>query len=354
MRLIFCFIAILFVFLLWPRRKRAEKSRLKKTRPIVFFATTFIDEDASRVFVPDRTCPFNCTFTSDPDYASLSDVRVFHPTEFHGFFPEDNPNAVNVHVFFESPVQLPDNALKRNDYFNVTVSYRSTATVYVPYGEFVPNGNATQRQVTTKRKKVLASISNCDLVTSGRAAYLKELEKHIEVTKVGKCYSNRVDSLDQLVDDHYFFLAFENSICPEYTSEKYWRLRNFIVPVVLSRGVLNSHNILNGTFIAASDFESPLELAKYLEFLIANKSEYEKYFEWTQKLKPKKPAPGVYEIDYVKLACVFCRLASQRPKLHAVNIESYWNKSECGLSELEMSNLVTSTMRRRQSGNTDF
>ncbi|KAI6204484.1 Glyco-tran-10-N domain-containing protein [Aphelenchoides besseyi] len=313
----------------------------KKTRPIVFFATTFIDEDASRVFVPDRTCPFNCTFTSDRDYAPLSDVRVFHPTEFHGYFPDDDSNALNVHVFFESPVQLPDNALKRNDYFNVTVSYRSTATIYVPYGEFVSNGNATQRQVPTKRKKVLASISNCNLVTSGRAAYLKELEKHIEVTKVGKCYSNHVDSLDQLVG-------------PEYTSEKYWRLRKLIVPVVLSRGALNSHNILNGTFIAASDFKSPLELAEYLEFLIANKSEYEKYFEWNKTLKTREPAPGVYEIDYANLSCEFCRLATQRPKLDAVNIESYWNKNECGLPELEMSGLVARTMRRRRSGDTNF
>ncbi|KAI6231419.1 Glyco-tran-10-N domain-containing protein [Aphelenchoides besseyi] len=223
MRWIYCFIVLLVVFLLWPSRKRVEKLRPKKTRPIVFFATTFIDEDASRVFVPDRTCPFNCTFTSDRDYAPLSDVRVFHPTEFHGYFPDDDSNALNVHVFFESPVQLP--------------------------------------------------------VTSGRAAYLKELEKHIEVTKVGKCYSNHVDSLDQLVDDHHFFLAFENSIC--------------------------------------------------------------KYFEWNKTLKTREPAPGVYEIDYANLSCEFCRLATQRPKLDAVNIESYWNKNECGLPELEMSGAMT-------------
>ncbi|KAI6198855.1 Hexosyltransferase [Aphelenchoides besseyi] len=111
---------------------------------------------------------------------------------------------------------------------------------------------------------------------SGRFEYVEELSKHINITKIGSCYGNRKSSeeLKKLLDDHYFVLAFENSICPEYTTEKYWRFSDLVVPVLMSRGILNWHNVINGTFIVASDFESPSTLAEHLNSLIDDKSAY--------------------------------------------------------------------------------
>lgn len=78
-----------------------------------------------------------------------------------------------------------------------------------------------------------------------------------------------------LIDNHHFYLAFENTVCPEYTTEKFWRLRQLIVPVVLSRGSMNP-SIPSDSYIAASDFNSPKELADHLSSLIEDKEKYKR------------------------------------------------------------------------------
>ena len=70
-----------------------------------------------------------------------------------------------------------------------------------------------------------------------------------------------------------FYLSFENSICKDYVTEKFWRFKKLIVPVVMKREIYQ--NIMpDGSYIAASDFKSPKELADYLYKLALNEEEY--------------------------------------------------------------------------------
>ncbi|KAI6233446.1 hypothetical protein M3Y99_00913500 [Aphelenchoides fujianensis] len=116
-----------------------------------------------------------------------------------------------------------------------------------PYSRFVARDGGerpadvwSEREVRAaiKRKKsaMLLAISNCSphFAPSGRLAYAAALERHIAVTRVGGCFGRRVsdEELAALVADHHFFLAFENSVCPEYTTEKFWRLNDLIVPLI--------------------------------------------------------------------------------------------------------------------------
>jgi hypothetical protein len=91
----------------------------------------------------------------------------------------------------------------------------------------------------------------------------------------GKALRVDMDCMQKLNNEHHFYLAFENSVCPEYTTEKFWRMKQLIVPVVLSRAAMAPH-VPADCFIAASDFESPQALASYLESLMRNKDEYRK------------------------------------------------------------------------------
>ncbi|KAI6234859.1 Alpha1,3-fucosyltransferase-like proteinue [Aphelenchoides fujianensis] len=112
--------------------------------------------------------------------------------------------------------------------------------------------------------------------------------------------------MKELIDSHYFYLAFENSVCPEYVTEKFWRVKELIVPVVLSRAAMPPH-IPADTFIAASDFATPAALAAHLRWLIAHPQEYRKYFNWTKRYR-RSPLSRA-EING---QCQLCKLAHRQ------------------------------------------
>jgi hypothetical protein len=82
------------------------------------------------------------------------------------------------------------------------------------------------------------------------------LSKHITIDKYGACYGKTCDNAceQNAIADSLFYLALENSICKEYVTEKFWRLRNLIVPIVSIVGAkklsrLEPKNCLNNSEI---------------------------------------------------------------------------------------------------------
>ena len=74
---------------------------------------------------------------------------------------------------------------------------------------------------------------------------------------------------------HRFYLAFENAVCEDYITEKFWKMKNLIVPIVLKGSYYQGNpTIPEGSYIAADQFESPKALAKYLKYLESNETEY--------------------------------------------------------------------------------
>jgi hypothetical protein len=158
-----------------------------------------------------------------------------------------------------------------------------------------------------KKPKVFWYVSNC-MTRSRREDYVAELAKHIDIDIFGKCTSNfpniksdpcQVNDTEACYIDLYrsykFYLAFENSFCNNYITEKYWKIykANYlfntdVVPVV--RGAKNadyellSYDKSKKVFINAESFPSPKALADYLLELDRNHTEYAGYFEWKVKL----------------------------------------------------------------------
>ena len=70
-------------------------------------------------------------------------------------------------------------------------------------------------------------VSNC-AARNGRLQYAMELSKHIQVDIYGacgqlKCLRAEADKCFALLDQHYkFYLAFENSNCKDYITEKFF------------------------------------------------------------------------------------------------------------------------------------
>jgi Glycosyltransferase family 10 (fucosyltransferase) C-term len=89
-----------------------------------------------------------------------------------------------------------------------------------------------------------------------------------------------------LTKDYKFYLSFENSICRDYVTEKFFKaLRHYVVPIV-NGGVDYLQFAPEGSFIHIRDFESPQHLAEYLQYLDKNQTAYEQYFEWRKKYVP--------------------------------------------------------------------
>ena len=109
----------------------------------------------------------------------------------------------------------------------------------------------------------------------------------------GKC-GKPFCSFDQLNDcyerieiDYKFYLSFENSLCRDYITEKFFNLldRN-IVPIVYGAGnyeaIAPPHS-----YIDALKY-TPLQLAEYLDILDKNDTLYNEYFWWKPYYKLAK------------------------------------------------------------------
>ena len=129
---------------------------------------------------------------------------------------------------------------------------------------------------TSKRlKKASWLVSNCK-THSQREQYVQELSKFIEVDIYGGCGNKACpedpnqDCHTYLASNYLFYLSFENSLCKDYVTEKFWSpLSQNIVPVVLG-GANYTQIAPPNSFIDALNFANPKHLAKRLNYLMSN------------------------------------------------------------------------------------
>uniref|UniRef100_F6RUA2 GDP-fucose protein O-fucosyltransferase n=1 Tax=Monodelphis domestica TaxID=13616 RepID=F6RUA2_MONDO len=139
--------------------------------------------------------------------------------------------------------------------------------------------------------------SHCD-VPSDRDRYVRELMRYIPVDSYGKCLQNRElpprlrdtatatsedPELLAFVSRYKFHLAMENAICEDYMTEKLWRpLHLGAVPVYRGSPSVRDWMPNERAIILVDDFESPQQLAAFIDFLDKNDEEYAKYLAYKQ------------------------------------------------------------------------
>jgi len=179
-----------------------------------------------------------------------------------------------------------------------------------------PTAPSSQLQIALKRlekpRLVAWLASNCD-THSDREDYVEQLRKHIEVDVFGKCGDKNCGpanggasnlECDAMIEKNYkFFLAFENSICTDYVTEKFFRtLSRLIVPVVLG-GSNYSRLAPPGSYINALDYPSPVHLAKGLKRLAEDGQSYNQHFWWKDHYE-------VHHVDRESAREAMCSLCS--------------------------------------------
>ncbi|CAB4065146.1 FUT-1 [Lepeophtheirus salmonis] len=145
-----------------------------------------------------------------------------------------------------------------------------------------------------------------------RDDYVRKLQKYMTVDKYGLSGPNfcpdspnpmRIDCKKHHAPYYKFYFAFENSLCRDYVTEKFFHaLRLPVVPVVYGKSnytaVAPPHS-----FIDVRDFKSPKAVAEYLMYLDKNDTAYLEYFKW--KLEGRYKITS-FDQEAQKTLCILC------------------------------------------------
>lgn len=239
-----------------------------------------------------------CTLTTDRKAHTQAEAIVFHPFDMNWTDLPSSRGPAQRYVFLlhESPATGAKLDVQPG-FFNWSMTYRLDSDIPYPYWYLARNASARQAldvgKLLKKQSSVVWFVSNCK-TASKRELYVEHLQKYIPVDIYGACgksgcskfskggYAAVAPCEQAMIDTKYkFYLAFENSVCQDYITEKFyarWRFNS--VPIVLSRKVVQNA-LPSNSFIAIDDFpEGPEQLANYLKFLMNDTHEYLKYFEW--------------------------------------------------------------------------
>ncbi|VBB31854.1 unnamed protein product, partial [Acanthocheilonema viteae] len=265
-------------------------------------------------------------------------------------------HANKYYIFFtqESAANYPTNNLP----FNLTLNFIRNSPISSPYGYTVklaeaskPVGPLINDDIIRNKKIPIAWIvSNCE-TASQREVYVNYLKNYLTVDIFGACGNKhcalRDSCKNELNNVYYFYLAFENSICDDYITEKLWKhgYGHDLIPIVLKRSIVERY-VPPHSFIAIDDFATIRDLANYLKYLMTNQSAYRKYFDWRGEYKVLfLDGSNHDELERPWGFCQLCRLLwmKPRPKYVIKNFADLWSKS-CELS----GTLVNGILREEQ------
>lgn len=176
-------------------------------------------------------CPVkNCRFKKIPEDYESADAVLFKEVPVGLTRPERKPRQTWIYYQLESPIHMQP--IPEGITMNWTATYRRDSVLQTPYGRIgrKTTGNLllssaeTKDYTKTKTKLIAWFVSNCRS-DNGRMSYVTELQKHAEVHIFGDCGTRRCERNDLKCDemlrrDYKFYLAFENSNCREYITEK--------------------------------------------------------------------------------------------------------------------------------------
>lgn len=231
-------------------------------------------------FDSDRCSYNNCEFFTDREIALQADAIVFHQADVN---LKDMPKTRRPHqrwVMFnqESPPNSFNLSPAFDGIFNWSMTYHHRDDVIVPYFETCRRETNTSEDLTVnilnvddKSWAAVWFVSNCR-TSSNRMSYVKELQKYFSVDIIGACSprnikcpkSNHKSCLDTFLPKYRFVLAFENSICSDYVTEKLRNVLPYDVIPIFWGGVDYGRFLPRETFIVASDYPNPKDLARAL------------------------------------------------------------------------------------------
>lgn len=292
----------------------------------------------------------NCRLTYNKKMLSKADVVIFHgfggdmlsKREMLKLQAKRNINSYWVYFIHESPQNARPPPGDYDGYFNLTMGYRRDADITVPYnwewGTWEKRGvddppYRHRNYAQDKDKLIWGGISHCGCI---RESYLKKLKDYIPLDIYGRCgkvISNRVPpecprgsaDCNRRLKKYKFYLAFENSFCLDYYSEKFSEtvLDGHTIPVVMG-GAEYKEVGMPRSYIDVNDFDTIEDLGNYIKYLDENEDAYNRHFEFRKYYKLGKPRSWSCKI------CEMINSGTMKPKIYHKLGDWYSIKNNCG------------------------
>ena len=272
-----------------------------------------------------KSCPFGCTLTDDKSEIQSVDAVIYHFADISwqatGYFQDgagawfsfpEYRRADQVWALYnvEPLTMVWGSTNSWQGVFNWTWSYTRAADIVSPYGGKRQLTDAEKDNIHQStfdynyydakiRSGGIAMISHCT-DDARRYRVISKLRHYIDVRVVGRCGEGCPDgylSCNNLLGDYKFYLAFENSDCYDYVSEKYWRaLERKQIPIVAWK--LNMSDIvIPGSFINVYDFVNLDEAGRFIQKVNTNSTLYNSFFKWHKD----------YTLHYTNGMCELCK-----------------------------------------------
>nr|XP_031547368.1 alpha-(1,3)-fucosyltransferase 10 isoform X4 [Vicugna pacos] len=250
------------------------------------------EEEASGVLPVHHSCHLSAGHTPGTDFNIDSLPLPRKARHDWALFHEESPK--NNYKLFHKPIITLFNytaTFSRHSHLPLTTQYLEGVEVLKSRRYLVPL--QSKNHLRTRLAPLVYVQSDCD-PPSDRDSYVRELMAYIEVDSYGECLRNR-DLPEQLADpasmdadgfyrilaQYKFILAFENAVCDDYITEKFWRpLKLGVVPVYHGSPSIADWLPSSRSAILVSAFSHPRELAGYIRQLDRDDGRYAAYIEW--------------------------------------------------------------------------
>ena len=246
--------------------------------------------------LPDEAT--TCLLTTNTQYYQIADVLYITPC-FTQMYTEPAYPEQLVLTYNRGPEKKRCNDPKQMKWsVDVRVSYTSSSTIPFPFicmsDMRQPLLDALKLKPPTDRHGIVMVVTDCSV--RWRYNYLKELMKYVHIDSYGKCLHNTNMSssrskgqgifasikLNIIKSNRYkYLICFENNVLSEYVSEKLWHAyMSQTIPIYYGAPEAYHQAPGNNTFIDASKFAGPKELAEYIKKVDQNESLYKSYFNF--------------------------------------------------------------------------
>ncbi|KAH8252139.1 hypothetical protein KR026_006327 [Drosophila bipectinata] len=325
------------------RRQQAKKDANQKR------ILLWNDDSLVRGAATHMECGCIVTNRREPSDKQI-DAVVFnadYPYSMEGF-PQLNHTSDYLVVFSAlKPLNKVENPLRNglNPPFNLTMTYRRDS--HLVWSDYYFSHSHMAKRLRGFRPRKNFSVDDFSLETARRleaalnakkelavylmyevnddslpeSLYLEEMRKYAELEAQSICVGSNDCS------GYFFWLVFETSACPDYVpTQMYMAMEKLIVPVVIGSGNL-TNLVPEGSYIRASDFDSPKELVGYLKDLSTKPHEYIAYFWWHSLYKVRAIAQPY---------CALCHFLQTPPKERQLKKEGadlgfihWWSEYQC-------------------------
>jgi hypothetical protein len=209
----------------------------------------------------DRNCPLECELTSNISLVNQSDAVLVHMKKYPGHdhitirpLPHFRPaNQQWIAIVYESPVHIILNYSEFRGVFNRTMGYSSEDDdfpgIYDARSTMEWEANdrfIESRDFTANKTKFAFAVITICPSNSRRETFIEGMKRFVSVDVYGGCGKrclvegdkwNGVRCKEEMSKHYLFYLAFENSICRKYITEKFFVILKYdVVPVVFGGG----------------------------------------------------------------------------------------------------------------------